>query len=257
MKRKDRAYTPEEVFSVVRATEESRTKAKVLVDFDGDLIKVTSLRLQLFASSGVTCVKCGLHGQYLYKERHSPTGRYHLNLYGVQPDGTEVLMTKDHIVPVSRGGKNYLGNLQVMCALCNEAKADGRTLDPPPEDVNMSKRLTSPFRVDGVRYRWRLMGRRHFIGQAKPTPYLIVRVCAEEPGAILRCRLIPRHADVLGDAKITVSTEDVERVIRHALEKGWLPYESGPVCCPPHGDIGMAMYYIGTEVPEEATWIGD
>ena len=50
-------------------------------------------------------------------------GRPHFNLYA-ELDGYIVLMTKDHIVPRSKGGKNMLENYQTMCCLCNSAKSD-------------------------------------------------------------------------------------------------------------------------------------
>ena len=33
-------------------------------------------------------------------------------------------MTKDHIIPKSKGGKNELSNYQTMCTYCNNEKAD-------------------------------------------------------------------------------------------------------------------------------------
>lgn len=33
-------------------------------------------------------------------------------------------MTKDHIMPKSKGGADSLSNYQTMCLPCNEAKAD-------------------------------------------------------------------------------------------------------------------------------------
>jgi len=47
---------------------------------------------------------------------------FHLNLYGFDENGEEVLMTRDHIIPVSRGGKNHLSNYQVYCWKCNIGK---------------------------------------------------------------------------------------------------------------------------------------
>lgn len=51
----------------------------------------------------------------------------HFNLYA-EKDGESRLMTKDHIIPKSKGGKNHLDNLQTMCDHCNSKK--GSTYDP-------------------------------------------------------------------------------------------------------------------------------
>jgi 5-methylcytosine-specific restriction endonuclease McrA len=42
----------------------------------------------------------------------------HLNLYA-EENGEPVLLTKDHILPVSLGGKDIYRNLQTLCAVCN------------------------------------------------------------------------------------------------------------------------------------------
>ena len=93
--------------------------------FDGHMVKMTSQRYQLFKTKGVTCVECGLVGEFfgLEKNRGQEGERYHFNLYGIR-DGQEVLMTKDHIMPKSKGGLNTLDNYQVMCFDCNMEKAD-------------------------------------------------------------------------------------------------------------------------------------
>jgi hypothetical protein len=64
----------------------------------------------------------------LEKQRSSP--RPHFNLYAME-NGIEVLMTKDHILPVSHGGPEHLCNLQTMCMTCNLLKgaAKGLTLE--------------------------------------------------------------------------------------------------------------------------------
>ena len=49
---------------------------------------------------------------------------YHLNLYAVDDNGDEILMTKDHIIPRSKGGIDDISNYQTMCRLCNEAKGN-------------------------------------------------------------------------------------------------------------------------------------
>lgn len=103
-------------------------------DFDGDTIRMASVRLQLFRLS-VVCVRCKLEGFYFAKERTiyydrksdrfwPLTTHFHFNLYGHGKHGNEVMLTKDHILPRSRGGLDELHNLQTMCAPCNSRKKD-------------------------------------------------------------------------------------------------------------------------------------
>jgi hypothetical protein len=98
------------------------------VDFDGDMIAMNNLRYHNFAEHGVTCVKCGLVGQYFCKERHPTSDRYHFNLYAVNEDGLEVLMTRDHIIPRSyfrpNSAGDFVDNLQTMCLPCNASKGN-------------------------------------------------------------------------------------------------------------------------------------
>lgn len=91
---------------------------------DGDYIRLGSLRLFTFKTLGVKCVTCGLEGAFWRKERDDHSPRFFMQLYAVTSDGGRVLMTKDHIKPLSKGGKNYAGNVQPMCATCNNRKAD-------------------------------------------------------------------------------------------------------------------------------------
>jgi len=90
-------------------------------------INMASLRYQLFALKGTFCVECGIQGSYfaLEVDRSAKEGTQpHFNLYGILPNGEEVLITKDHIFPVSKGGKDKLKNLQTMCQKCNVLKSN-------------------------------------------------------------------------------------------------------------------------------------
>ena len=40
----------------------------------------------------------------------------------VNENNEEILFTKDHITPRSKGGKNHISNYQTMCSKCNEGK---------------------------------------------------------------------------------------------------------------------------------------
>jgi 5-methylcytosine-specific restriction endonuclease McrA len=97
--------------------------------FGRHAVKMTKRRYALFFEKGTKCVQCGIEGQYFALERDSSRDAktkycYHFNLYAVNAEGVEVLMTKDHILPVSRGGKDGLHNLQPMCLHCNNQKGN-------------------------------------------------------------------------------------------------------------------------------------
>lgn len=64
------------------------------------------------------CQTCFFHAEKEYANGDSP----HLNLYHVNRVGGLILMTKDHIMPRSRGGKDAIDNLQTMCRECNQSK---------------------------------------------------------------------------------------------------------------------------------------
>ena len=105
------------------------TRSSSFKVYDGLLINMTSQRYQLFKLKGCDCVRCGIKGQYFAIERTPPISPdmpagWHLNLYALDSANNEVMMTKDHIIPKSRGGKNNLDNYQPMCIICNAMKSN-------------------------------------------------------------------------------------------------------------------------------------
>ena len=88
---------------------------------NGDYI-INTKRAKIFNKKGITCVNCGVQGEFFALETDKGGG-VHLDLYGTI-NGEEVLLTIDHIIPKSKGGLNDMINYQVMCKLCNEMKAD-------------------------------------------------------------------------------------------------------------------------------------
>lgn len=114
------SYDPDSILELVGPDNDP-----VEVDIEGALhqIKVQSTRLQCFKRSKI-CVECGLVGTVISIDTftiNSDRQGFHFNLYG-EKDGKSRLMTKDHITPKSKGGQDYLGNLQTMCDHCNNRK---------------------------------------------------------------------------------------------------------------------------------------
>lgn len=113
-----RTYRPEEILPSVG--EDSHRMA--VLEFEGVTYTAnfSSLKLRTFKRS-LKCVGCGLIGVEFRLESENyehHCEKLHLNLYS--EDG--VLMTKDHIIPVCKGGWNDLDNTQTMCAKCNVEK---------------------------------------------------------------------------------------------------------------------------------------
>lgn len=90
------------------------------ITLEGYTVKVTSVRLMTFATTGLACVSCGIKADYF--EVNDNTSGAHINLYGVTKLEIPVLMTKDHIRPKCHGGSDRLDNMQTMCLRCNNAK---------------------------------------------------------------------------------------------------------------------------------------
>ena len=88
------------------------------IEVDGFLVHPISLRYMTFYQKGLVCPCCGRVGTYFRLCGDPNTQRRHFNLFA--EDG--MLMTKDHIIPRSKGGKNEVSNLQTMCESCNKAK---------------------------------------------------------------------------------------------------------------------------------------
>lgn len=124
----DKIYSIEEVHALFDKWEEEfgcmakRQHDRIAVEFDGYPVKTFSQRYSVFRKNH-KCVVCGLEATHYRLERQIGAKNYHFNLYGMK-DGEEVLFTKDHILPASKGGKNHIDNYQTMCQFCNQEKAD-------------------------------------------------------------------------------------------------------------------------------------
>lgn len=93
----------------------------------------------LFARDDYTCQYCGRH-------RHDLKGRHFL--------------TRDHVVPVSRGGRNEWSNVVTSCSPCNNRKANrlpgeaGLRLRSEPTEPNYVQLVWVVRRVTGTQAKY-------------------------------------------------------------------------------------------------------
>jgi hypothetical protein len=120
----EKKYGVSEVFNMIgeeclMQTDDANKHSNEII-VDGFHVYSKSLRYMTFYQKGTKCVCCGKEGTHFKLCGDPNTNRRHFNLYA--DDGT--LMTKDHIVPASKGGQDKVSNMQTMCAGCNSAKGN-------------------------------------------------------------------------------------------------------------------------------------
>ena len=117
-------YTVEEVFDLLGKNTLSETCPLIKsesIEIDGYQVYKDSWRYRTFYQKGLKCACCDRVGNYFKLHADSKSlERAHFNLFA--EDGT--LMTKDHIIPKSKGGPDCIENFQTMCEECNKKKRD-------------------------------------------------------------------------------------------------------------------------------------
>jgi hypothetical protein len=108
----------EDVLPLILKAETPGQRAMLL----GNSVSIASTRLRCFALKGTACSCCGLQAKYFALEKAPNQVPFHLNLYSIDKDGAEVLMTRDHVHPQALGGHNGIKNSQTMCFPCNQRK---------------------------------------------------------------------------------------------------------------------------------------
>lgn len=118
----NKRYSISEVFQMIGEEYLNRTndkdQSRSNIEVDGFQVHPISLRYMTFYQKGTKCVCCGKEGTHFQLTGDANTNRRHFNLYA--EDGT--LITKDHIIPKSKGGLDRVSNMQPMCYPCNKAK---------------------------------------------------------------------------------------------------------------------------------------
>jgi len=79
----------------------------------------------LIERDGTKCKCCGKEGTHFEARLwHDKLSGIHLDLYA--DDGS--LLTRDHIIPKSKGGEDTIDNFQILCETCNTSKG-GQIMD--------------------------------------------------------------------------------------------------------------------------------
>lgn len=89
-------------------------------------IRMDTSRYFVFKNS-IECAACGIKGTKIILEINQNDKSPHFNLYA-EENGKLVLMTKDHVLPRSKGGKNEMSNYKTLCAICNNLKGNDESL---------------------------------------------------------------------------------------------------------------------------------
>lgn len=116
----------EEVFEAI--------KNRTVFTFNDRECSPNGVRVRTYYEHGIACVweGCKCVGKFFAVERQVDrktalprTQSYHLNFYGFNEEGAEVMMTSDHKIPKSREGKKSgIENRQPMCGPHNASKGN-------------------------------------------------------------------------------------------------------------------------------------
>ena len=126
---------------------------------DHRVVLKSSIRLCNFYTNGVKCIHCKVEGIYFAIERSEHVKKnekdWHLNLYALTYELREILMTRDHIIPKSKGGSDGLKNSQTLCTHCNCKKAD-KLPDVSTEWINTATDVGDSTREDNFARLYRI-----------------------------------------------------------------------------------------------------
>lgn len=86
-------------------------------------VKASSLRMETFRLNHI-CVFCKKEGNIWALNSFDNLRNPHLNLFHIKNENEIILITRDHIKPLSKGGADTIENSQCLCAPCNSSKGN-------------------------------------------------------------------------------------------------------------------------------------
>lgn len=66
----------------------------------------------------------GANGNHTFKEWEKLKNECNYTCQLCFKKEPEIILTRDHIIPISKGGNNYISNIQPLCISCNSSKKD-------------------------------------------------------------------------------------------------------------------------------------
>ncbi len=109
---------------------------KKYVEIHGVRVKSSSTKHPFFKKSQ-TCWKCGLKASYFGIEKFKSEESYVFELYGLRPDGTEVLFTKGVGFPLINEGEKEIA----YKTTCNDCRLKLQKENVKPNKVNLCEKL--------------------------------------------------------------------------------------------------------------------
>lgn len=164
-------------------------------------IKKKSQRYILFLryKDKLKCVTCGAKATYFAVEKDPYQGsNYHLNLYGVNEEGETIMLTKDHILPKAKGGRNIQSNYQLMCNQCNSLKGDGT------ETTNLKPKLSQLKSTDYISLGGKRCKEKIMVTELDGKYYIFHYVKTKSGSKLVNCKAICKSVfDMLNKAFIS------------------------------------------------------
>jgi len=118
----------------------------------GYVVRTNTQLLQLLKLKKAGCVCCGLDcaGFDIRKNNNVKDPRKRIRLFPFVLDeyGYKIDLTRDHIVPASKGGISRIFNLQPLCVECNGYKGDSESFPVVKELVAIKRRERAKKKAD-------------------------------------------------------------------------------------------------------------